>query len=115
DGVNFTQIALLAPNATTFTDAALAAATKYFYRVRASNPGGDSAFSNIAAATTPSVTQIDQTVTYIPTGATWNYLDNGRDQGHGWRGNGFGDSSWKSGAAQLGYGDGDETTLVKFG
>ena len=70
---------------------------------------------SIASATTPSLTQIDQTVTYVPTGATWKYLDNGSDQGSGWRGNGFGDSSWKSGAAQLGYGDGDETTVVGFG
>src|SRR5829696_1491244 len=51
----------------------------------------------------------------IPTGATWKYLDNGSDQGTGWRAPAFSDSGWASGAAQLGYGDGDETTVVSYG
>src|SRR5687768_13963903 len=51
----------------------------------------------------------------IPTGATWKYLDNGSDQGTGWRAPGFNDSGWASGPAQLGYGDGDEATVVSYG
>lgn len=51
----------------------------------------------------------------IPAGATWRFLDDGTDQGVTWREPGFDDTSWAEGAAQLGYGDGDETTEVSFG
>ena len=51
----------------------------------------------------------------IPVGAVWKYLDDGSDQGVGWRTIGFDDGGWPSGAAQLGYGDGDEATVVAFG
>jgi acid phosphatase type 7 len=51
----------------------------------------------------------------VPTGAVWRYLDNGSDQGTAWRVAGFNDSGWASGPAQLGYGDGDESTVVSFG
>jgi len=53
--------------------------------------------------------------TLIPYGASWKYLDNGTDQGTAWTGNSFNDASWASGNAQLGYGDGDETTVVSYG
>jgi len=53
--------------------------------------------------------------TFIPTGSSWTYLDNGSNQGTAWRAAGFNDGGWSSGAAQLGYGDGDETTVVSFG
>jgi hypothetical protein len=48
-------------------------------------------------------------VTLVPTGATWRYLDNGSDQGTNWVARIFDDSGWKSGAAELGYGDPFET------
>ncbi|HXG67965.1 MAG TPA: fibronectin type III domain-containing protein [Blastocatellia bacterium] len=51
----------------------------------------------------------------VPAGATWKYLDNGSDQGTAWRGVSFNDSAWASGPAQLGYGDGDEATVVGYG
>jgi VCBS repeat-containing protein len=53
--------------------------------------------------------------TLIPAGATWRYLDNGTNQGTSWRAPAFNDTAWPQGAAQLGYGDGDETTVVGFG
>ncbi len=53
--------------------------------------------------------------TIIPYGASWKYLDNGTNQGTAWKNVGFSDSGWKSGAAQLGYGDGDEATVVGYG
>ena len=55
------------------------------------------------------------TATLVPTGAAWRYLDNGSDQGTAWREPGFNDASWESGNAQLGYGDGDEQTVVSYG
>ena len=53
--------------------------------------------------------------TLIETGSIWRYLDDGSDQGTAWQAPGFDDGSWSEGAAQLGYGDGDETTTVGFG
>jgi hypothetical protein len=53
--------------------------------------------------------------TLIAAGSAWKYLDNGSDQGAAWRAAGFNDSAWQSGAAQLGYGDGDEATVVASG
>lgn len=51
-------------------------------------------------------------VTYLNTGSTWRYLDNGSNQGVAWRQPGFNDSAWRSGPSPLGYGDGDEATVV---
>jgi hypothetical protein len=49
----------------------------------------------------------------VPTGASWKFLDDGSDQGSAWRASGFADAAWSSGPAELGYGDGDEATLVR--
>jgi hypothetical protein len=51
----------------------------------------------------------------LPFGATWKYLDNGSNQGTAWRSILFNDELWKTGEAELGYGDGDEATVVRFG
>ncbi|HEY8187394.1 MAG TPA: fibronectin type III domain-containing protein [Pyrinomonadaceae bacterium] len=49
---NFAQIATVGADVTTFNDTGLTASTTYSYRVRATNLGGDSAYSNTATATT---------------------------------------------------------------
>lgn len=54
-------------------------------------------------------------LTLISTGAVWRYHDKGQDLGTAWAELAFDDSGWSNGAAQLGYGDGDETTIVGFG
>lgn len=56
-----------------------------------------------------------QTTTLINSGSVWKYLDNGSDQGSAWFMPGFNDASWASGNAELGYGDGDESTVVGYG
>ena len=50
----------------------------------------------------------------VPVNQTWKYLANGTDQGAAWQQSSFDDSAWPSGAAELGYGDGDEATTVPF-
>lgn len=48
-----------------------------------------------------------------PWGATWRYLDNGVAPPANWKVLSFDDGAWKSGAAELGYGDNDEATVVE--
>ncbi|MBT4684658.1 MAG: hypothetical protein HOB68_02245, partial [Candidatus Marinimicrobia bacterium] len=59
----------------------------------------------------------DQTESYtlIEQGSLWKYLDDGSDQGSNWREIDFNDDDWSSGYAELGYGDGDEMTVVEYG
>ncbi len=47
--------------------------------------------------------------------SNWNYLDTGEDLGTSWMAYEYDDSNWSSGDAELGYGDGDEATVVSFG
>ncbi len=59
---------------------------------------------------------IDPGVTpLIEENASWKYLDTGIDPGASWTTSGFDDSAWAAGNAELGYGDGDETTTVSYG
>ncbi len=55
----------------------------------------------------------DQTL--LTSGSIWKYYDQGSDLGTAWRAPGYNDSAWASGKAQLGYGDGDESTTVSYG
>ena len=49
----------------------------------------------------------------IPWSASgWKYMGNGADLGTGWRGESFNDTTWPVGTAELGYGDGDEATVI---
>ena len=52
----------------------------------------------------------DQTL--IAPGSTWKYNDSGANLGNTWSAPAYNDASWPSGAAQLGYGDGDESTVM---
>jgi hypothetical protein len=49
---NWSQIAMVGENATTWQDSGLFGGTEYTYRVRSYNDGGDSAYTNEASATT---------------------------------------------------------------
>ena len=60
-------------------------------------------------------TRLNAQEVFIPKGAEWKYLDDGSDQGTAWQELDFDDSGWASGPAQLGYGDGDEATVVSYG
>ena len=53
--------------------------------------------------------------TLLPIGSSWKYDAAGTMTGTAWRGSAFDDSLWLEGPAQLGYGDGDESTLIGFG
>src|SRR5215204_6516876 len=59
--------------------------------------------------------QTTSTQVLVPFGSTWKYLDDGSDQGTAWSNPSFSDSTWPSGPGELGYGDGDESTVLNFG
>ncbi len=54
-GSNFNQIFLTGAGVAVYTDTALSASTSYYYRVKATNAGGDSACSNVACTATYTV------------------------------------------------------------
>jgi methionine-rich copper-binding protein CopC len=75
-------------------------------------------YAGIAEATTWNFTVMAAPTgpqTLLAYGTSWKYLDNGSNQGTAWRATGFNDAGWAAGNAQLGYGDGDEATVVSYG
>ncbi|MCC6234766.1 MAG: lamin tail domain-containing protein [Verrucomicrobiales bacterium] len=71
-------------------------------------PGG--AISPAAESTTPTT----PLRTLIPAGATWRFLDSGIPPAADWTQASFADASWKSGPAEVGYGDGGESTVASY-
>ena len=53
--------------------------------------------------------------TLIGSGSAWRYHDKGVDLGKDWRAQSYDHSAWPKSAAQFGYGDGDEKTVVSYG
>lgn len=51
----------------------------------------------------------------IASGSTWKYWDQGSLPASNWNSSAYNDSAWPSGPAQLGFGDGDEATVVSYG
>jgi hypothetical protein len=69
-----------------------------------------------AGATTTSATNIISVKELLITaGSDWKFLDNGSNQGTAWSAPAFNDSLWASGPAPLGFGDGDEATVINGG
>lgn len=74
------------------------------------NDGGVTTSNPVSISVVPPVV-----TPLIAANSNWKYLDDGSDQGTAWRTPAFNDSTWPSGPAELGYGDGDETTVIGFG
>jgi mono/diheme cytochrome c family protein len=68
---------------------------------------------NTGTGTGGTPTQPAQTL--IPWDAAWAYLDDGTDPGADWTQPAYDDSAWPRGPAELGYGDGDEATVLGYG
>ncbi|MBM3845061.1 MAG: hypothetical protein FJ405_02085, partial [Verrucomicrobia bacterium] len=61
------------------------------------------------------VNSVSNWASLIATGAVWRFHDLGFNLSNVWRGLTYDDALWKSGPAQLGYGENDEATRVEFG
>jgi hypothetical protein len=55
DGITFTQVAILNVDVVSYANINLSPSTKYYYRVKAYNTAGNSAYSNIVSATTQTI------------------------------------------------------------
>ncbi len=90
----------------------LALGTHEFMAVSQDNLGARSTSSvvSVEAVLVPNGTNV-----LVARGSVWKHLDNNSDQGSAWRTNGFNDTGWAAGPAELGYGDGDEATVVSYG
>lgn len=81
-GGAFVELSSQAPaNAGTFTDTGLQPSTTYAYRVRATNAGGNSAYSNTATATTPPAAPSNLVTTALSTTSIQlSWTDNSPDE-----------------------------------
>lgn len=51
----------------------------------------------------------------IPFHASWKYYAGGQQPGTSWQARKFADAAWETGSAVLGYGNGNEATVISFG
>lgn len=74
--------------------------------------------TGLVAVSAPVISQVvldPSRVTFIQNGACWRYWDRDIPPVGDWRKPGYLDGSWPTGMAELGYGDGDEATVLSFG
>jgi Calcineurin-like phosphoesterase/Immunoglobulin domain/Purple acid Phosphatase, N-terminal domain/Bacterial Ig domain len=90
------------------------------YQVVVTNQAG--VVSSAPAVLTVASGPLPPIATLVPRGADWKYLDSGDSPGPvanaqntGWAQRDFDDAGWASGPAQLGWGDGDEVTVMNLG
>ena len=103
----------LAGTAQLFTVNGLQPASLYYFALKTSDEATNvSPISNVPSGVTlPTPGGGSSFAFIIPSNAVWKYLDTGTNLGTTWRGLGFDDSAWASGPAQLGYGNGEATTV----
>ncbi len=94
----------------TFTDTNVVGPTRYFLRA-VDDEGNRSATTSVISVSPPP----PAAATLLSAGGTWSYRADGQDLGTTWRTPGFDSSGWASGPAELGWGDGDEATVIPTG
>ncbi len=75
--------------------------------------GNENLSNNIISSTTLVTTRNDSL--FFEQGSNWKYLDDGSNQGTAWQELAFDDSLWSVGHGHMGFGEGDETTLLNPG
>jgi chitodextrinase len=99
---------------TTFTVTGLTASTPYTLAVEALDGAGNRSARSTGLAVSTTAPAAGP-VTYIPRGDTWRYRNDGPAPAGNWAQPAFDDSTWPSGRAELGQGDGDEVTVMTAG
>lgn len=95
---------------TAFTDTTVEGSTSYNYQVRATNASGPGPLSEPLSVTTAAPPP-PPPLALVVSGDEWKYQTKGSPD-EGWMATEFDDSSWLRGPSQLGYGDGDEATVL---
>ncbi|HBP13621.1 MAG TPA: hypothetical protein DD457_00340, partial [Gammaproteobacteria bacterium] len=86
------------------------------YASQSTSDGADPVgYTATAIAMGSLISSADPSRVLVSKGATWSYLDDATDQGTAWQAASFDDSSWSTGAAELGFTEGDEATLIQSG
>ena len=91
------RIATLGPDTTAHSDTGLPLATKFYYKLKAYNAGGNSAYSDPADATT---------LDGVGAGSAWRYRKGTAEASappDAWRKPGFDDTGWAEGPGPFGY------------
>ena len=86
----------------------------YTFRLQVTDNGGATATDDVVVSVNGSPVEAPVSMV-VDFNSNWKYLDNGIDQGIAWRQPGFNDASWLTGNGQLGFGDGDEATVLQYG
>jgi hypothetical protein len=68
--------------------------------------------TSTTTTTTTTTTPPGAVQTVFDAGAVWRFTEDGLDRGTAWRARNYDDATWRSGPGQLGYGDGDEATVM---
>jgi chitodextrinase len=97
---------------TTYQDTGLSASTTYTYTVSAFDAAGNESYQSLLASATTTEPLPTQTVTIINVGDTWKYFKGYSNPGTGWDDVSYDDSSWLAGPTGIGYGDGDDATIL---
>lgn len=103
DGVDLPATASLS-----LADSGLAPGGSHTYRVRAVDASANS--SALSAPLTAATHTTIESVFGI--GSVWRYTEDGIDRGTAWKESAYNDAGWAAGPGQLGYGDGDEATVM---
>ena len=93
---------------TQVTVAGLAPDTDYGFDVVAYDAAGNQSDPSALLAVRTQSPPVD----LVAAGSVWAFRDDDVDLGTSWRDPGYVDADWPRGVAQLGYGDGDEVTVV---
>ena len=91
--------------------------SSYSYQAQIFNPDGPDGYvflaqQNITGITVESMPSPGER---ISVGGNWKYYDMGNEPIGDWKTSSFDDTSWSSGNAELGYGEGDEATTIDNG
>ncbi|MBL9169795.1 MAG: hypothetical protein JNN07_18795 [Verrucomicrobiales bacterium] len=86
-----------------------------FYVLKLDQASGASITGRLRAFYSPLEPSAPFTTTFIGKRSTWRYWDRGSEPAGNWRALNYADSEWASGRAELGFGDGDEGTIVAIG